>query len=353
MGHRLLVGTRKGLFDVRRRGAGWAVDEPRLKGLPVPYAVKDPRTDRVWASLDHGHWGAKLARSVDDGRTFEEAPPPKYPQATGKAARYYWVIAPGHPSEPDTSWVGTEPGGLFVTRDGGSTWSLVESLWSLAVDHRWMGGGRDHAGIHSISIDPRDAGHMHVGVSCAGVLETRDGGDTWAYRNDGVPSALQPEEGSEYGCDPHFVARCPAEPDVLWQQNHLGVYRSADGGATWTDLTQKPLVDFGFAVAAHPTSPDTAWLVPMESDARRMAIDGALVVMRTDDAGATWQEHREGLPQQGAWDFPFRHALDVSPDGEHLAFGTTSGNLFVSEDGGRSWQTISHHLPAVYSLRFA
>ena len=353
MGERILVSTRKGLFDVRRAGGTWTLGQPALKGLPVPYAVRDPRDGRIWASLDHGHWGSKIARSDDDGRTFAEATPPTYPEATRKAARYYWVLAPGHAARPETFFIGTEPGGLFATTDGGASWSLVESLWSLCVEHNWMGGGRDQAGIHSIAIDPRDADRLLVGVSCAGVLETTDGGASWEYRNDGVPSALQPEEGSEYGCDPHCVTQSPSDPDVLWQQNHVGVFRSTDRGRRWAELTQKPLADFGFPIVVHPTRPDTAWIVPMESDARRMAIDGALVVTRTDDGGATWEACREGLPQENAWDFPFRHAMDVAADGETLAFGTTSGNLYVSGDGGRTWTAEATNLPAVYAVRFA
>lgn len=354
MARRLLVGTRKGLFDFRLDGEAWRAGVPALKGLPVPYAVRDPRSGRIWASLDHGHWGSKLARSkAEDESAFEETAPPKYPESTGKSARYYWILEPGHVQTPDTFWIGTEPGGLFVTHDGGETWSLVESLWALREKHNWMGGGRDDAGIHSIAVDPRDPQRLHVGVSCAGVLETTDSGETWAYRNEGVATALQPEEGSEYGCDPHRVVRSPSDPDVLWQQNHVGVWRSTNAGRTWTDLTQKPLVDFGFPIVAHPTMAETAWIVPMESDARRVTVDGALVVMRTDDGGKTWSEGRDGLPQENAWDFPFRHALDVSADGKTLAFGTTSGNLYVSGDGGRSWQTVTNNLPTVYSVRFA
>ena len=90
----------------------------------------------------------------------------------------------------------------------------------------------------------------------------------------------------------------------------------------------------GFVIGAHPKDAKRAWIVPMEADQHRMTINGALVVMRTDDAGATWKEQRSGLPQQDAWDFPYRHALDVAPDGTTLAFGTTSGNFYVSEDGG-------------------
>ena len=83
MADRILIGTRKGLFEARRGRDGWTFSAPKLQGLPVPYAVRDARHGTVWASIDHGHWGSKLARSEDDGGTFQEAEPPKYPERTG------------------------------------------------------------------------------------------------------------------------------------------------------------------------------------------------------------------------------------------------------------------------------
>jgi photosystem II stability/assembly factor-like uncharacterized protein len=91
----------------------------------------------------------------------------------------------------------------------------------------------------------------------------------------------------------------------------------------------------------------------MASDSQRTTVDGRLRVMRTDDGGKTWAEQTAGLPQVDAWDFPYRHCLDVGPQGEHLAMGTTSGNLYVSSDGGARWETITHNLPLIYSVRFA
>ncbi|MHC5009351.1 MAG: WD40/YVTN/BNR-like repeat-containing protein [Planctomycetota bacterium] len=353
MSDRILLGTRKGVFDVRHGGDGWQIGEPRLLGQPVPYAVRDARDGRIWASLDHGHWGSKMARSADDGASYEEIDPPKYPEPTGKSVRYYWVLQPGHPDTPEVFWVGTEPGGLFRTADGGTTWTLVESLWEMCVRDGWTGGGRDEAGIHSVAIDPRDPERLVVAISCAGSVETRDGGASWTYRNEGVRKITDPGGDADFGHDVHFLARCGADPDVLWQSNHVGVFRSTDNGVSWTDLTRQPLVYFGFPVAAHPIRPQTAWLVPMESDMRRTSVGGALRVMRTDDGGANWIEQTEGLPQENAWDFPFRHALDVAEDGDRLAFGTTSGNLYLSDDGGGHWRALAHNLPPIYSVRFA
>jgi hypothetical protein len=352
---RLLLGTRKGLIEARKQNGSWSLGAPALAGQPIAYATRDPRNGSVWASIDHGHWGVKLSRSKDDGATFEEVAAPKYPEDTGKAAGYYWILEPGHPDAPDQFWVGTDPGALFVTNDDGASWEFNRPLWDLCVKHEWTGGGRPDAGIHSICLDPRDANHLQVAVSCAGVVGTEDGGATWAYANKGLRMDYAPPEDQdkEYGYDPHCMVRSPAAPDVLWQANHCGVYRTTNGSASWDEVSQKPLVYFGFPIATHPEQPDTAWIVPMKADSERTTIDGKLRVMRTDDGGATWAEQGAGLPQEGAYDFPYRHALDVAPDGETLAFATTSGNCYVSEDGGASWQTISGNLPLVYSARFA
>ena len=349
---RFLLGTRKGLFDVRRQGGAWALGEPRLPGQTIAFAVRDPRSSTVWASLDHGHWGAKLARSDDDGATFEKTAPPTYPEHTGASAKYYWVIEPGPADRPGHVWIGTDPGGLFRSEDGGATWSLDEALWALRKEHAWQGGGRGEAGIHSICFDPRDARHAYVGISCAGVLETKDDGASWSYVNKGLVNVFDPGSTTDYGHDPHCVVIAPSKPDVLWQANHCGVFKSADGAATWQNLTQKPWIDFGFTVAVHPTNHDRAWLVPLKSDEVRTTVDGRLAVARTDDGGATWDLFREGFPSP-AYDFPFRHALDVGADGDTLALATTSGNLYVSEDGGVTWATVSTSLPPVYSVRFA
>jgi photosystem II stability/assembly factor-like uncharacterized protein len=156
----------------------------------------------------------------------------------------------------------------------------------------------------------------------------------------------------EVGQDPHLIAACRSNPDMLWQQNHCGIYRSTDGGATWSYVSQSNgPAHFGFPIAVDETNGDVAWVVPAHSDERRMAIDGALCVCRTDDGGATWTAFRNGLPQQYCYDVAFRHALDIN--GDTLAFGTTSGNLFVSDDRGESWQCVGNYFPPIYSVRFS
>lgn len=356
---RIVLGTRKGLIFFRRKRGEWQLERVAHAGIPVSYAAVDARTGTHWACLDHGHWGCKLARSGDAGASWEEVAAPAYPEGEivkeGVPAklRYAWVLTPGGVDEPERLYLGTEPGGLFASDDGGRSFRLVESLWRHPTRiEQWMGGGRDQPGLHSIWIDPRDSAHLWIAISCAGVFESRDRGASWEARNRGQRSPFLPDPEVEVGTDPHFVQGCASAPDVLWQQNHVGIYRSEDGGGRWTEVSQeKGPARFGFAIAADPADPRCAYVVPADSDEKRIAVGGGLLVCRTRDAGASWQELRTGLPQSGCFDVVLRHALDLS--GNDLAFASTTGNLYASSDVGESWACIGNHLPPVYSVRFA
>ncbi len=387
MADRILVGTRKGTFIVGKRQGRW---EPALAGhagAGSNYVARDPHTGTIWALLGHGHWGAKLSLSRDGGATWQDAPQIKYPPG----ARYLGIDMPGEddaeapPAGPKYRpatllklwciafgpngrvYVGTIPGGLFVSEDGGETFELNRPLWNhesrggdlfsgagTGVTH-WYGTpaaeGEFAPGIHSIVTDPRDPDRLLVAISTAGVLETTDGGKSWRGRNKGMLNDYLPDPAAEWGHDPHFVTACPAAPDHVWQQNHSGVFYSADGAATWRRVSDPGKgVHFGFPVAVDERDGRTAWLVPGRADSQRTAIDGGLFVARTRDGGQTWEQLREGLPQRNAYDVVYRHALANS--GGTLAFGSTTGNLYVSEDGGDSWETVGNNLPPIYSVRF-
>jgi photosystem II stability/assembly factor-like uncharacterized protein len=150
--------------------------------------------------------------------------------------------------------------------------------------------------------------------------------------------------------DPHRVARCQADPDVMWMQHHCGIFRSSDAGVNWVQL-KPPGDDFGFAVAAHPKDAQTAWFVPGMKDELRMPRGGALAVTRTRDGGKTWETLRDGLPQRDAYDLVYRHGLDVDVTGTQLAMGSTTGALWTSDDGGERWQLVNAHLPPIYAVR--
>ncbi|MEW5853646.1 MAG: sialidase family protein [Myxococcota bacterium] len=386
----ILVGTRKGTFMVEKQAGTW---RPRLvghAGTGVNFVARDPYTQRLWALLGHGHWGAKLSRSDDNGATWKDAPAQiKYPEGARFIAQDMYEDAK---SEHGVGWristkpatlaklwvmgfgpqggvyVGTIPGGLFVSRDAGESFELNRPLWNHESrggdlfsgegkgETKWFGtpaseGGDFAPGIHSIVVDPRDPQRILVAVSTAGVIETRDGGQTWHPRNKGMTMDHSPEPEAEWGHDTHFIDQCPGAPDHIWQQNHAGVFYSSDGAATWRKVSVPAQgVHFGFPVAADDKDGRVAWLVPGRADNQRMAIDGGLFVARTEDGGQTWTQLRNGLPQTCAYDVVYRHAL--AQQGGVVAFGSTTGNLYVSEDRGDHWTAVGNNLPPIYSVRF-
>ena len=352
----LLLSTRKGLIVYKRARKTWQYEAVHFRGIPVSLTFTDSRNGTWWACLDHGHWGVKLHRSEDCGGSWEEVPSPQFPDGA--------EIKPGVPATVQYLWamagtgsgrllLGTIPGGLFQSRDNGGHFELVKSLWGHpSRPDGWFGGGYDHPGIHSIVVDPRDPDHLHICISVAGVFESRDGGQTWTARNKGLRADFLPDPHAEIGHDPHLMVACAANPDVLWQQNHCGIFRSTDGGQNWEDISQADgPARFGFAIAADAENAERAWVAPAVSDGMRVAVGDALRICRTDDGGKSWQDFRRGLPQEHCFDIVYRHAL--AANGDDVVFGTTTGNLFVSEDAGESWKNLAFTLPMVYAAAFA
>ncbi|MEA2991311.1 MAG: hypothetical protein QOD40_231 [Alphaproteobacteria bacterium] len=355
MSDRLLAATRKGLLSLERRGGEWHVARTDFPGIAVTAVLRDARDGSVYAALKHGHFGSKLHRSDDGGSSWKELPAPAFPaDAAGAPVLFQiWTMEAGAASQPGRLWAGAIPAGLFRSDDRGENWQLVTSLWNVPEREKWFGGGYDQAGIHTVSPDPRDPEQVFVAISCGGVWDSGNDGNTWTVRGKGLIAAYVPPEQAENPDiqDPHRVARCASAPDVMWMQHHCGIFRSTDAGANWAQL-KPPGDDFGFAVAAHPKDPQTAWFVPGIKDEIRMPRDGALAVTRTRDGGNTWETFRDGLPQRDAYELIYRHGLDVDDSGTQLAMGSTTGSLWVSENGGERWQLLNAHLPPVYAVRF-
>ena len=363
----VLIATRKGLFAAAPGTAGrWTLREAGFMGSNVSLVLADARHSAWYAALNHGHFGVKLHRSEDGGKSWPEITTPAFPPGepatvnthTGEpiapAVSLIWALEWGGPDHPDRLWCGTIPGGLFRSDDRGESWQLVRSLWDHPARRDWFGGGADLPGIHSILVDPRDPDRIVVGVSCGGVWVSGDGGANWSCRAQGMRAAYMPPERAfdPNIQDPHRVALCRAHPDTMWAQHHNGIFRTDNGGESWREIAAEPS-SFGFAVAVHPEHPDTAWFVPGVSDEHRLPPNGRVVVTRTRDGGATFQALGRGLPSELAYDLTFRHALDIDRAGERLAFGTTTGGLWATRDQGETWETISEHLPPVYAVRFA
>ncbi len=354
----LLLGTRKGLVVYEKEDNDWQHQQTHFLGIPVSIAYADERNGTWWACLDHGHWGCKLHRSTDRGKNWEEISAPTYPDGltikddVPAATKYIWALQHGGHDKPNRLWLGTVPGGLFLSEDNGDSFQLIESLWNHpSRAAHWFGGGFDHPGVHSVVVDPQNSDHIFVGISVAGVFESMDAGKTWHARNKGLRADYLPDPNVAVGHDPHLLVTCPSQPAVMWQQNHCGIFVSQDAAKSWSDVTQKGgPANFGFTIAVAEDDPNKAWVIPGISDEIRTAVGNSLCVCRTDDGGKTWKDFRAGLPQESCYDIVYRHALDV--DKNQLCFGTTCGNVFLSEDSGESWICLNHFLPMVYSVLF-
>lgn len=358
------VASRKGLFTYRRNGANWKTGKPAFLGEPVSAVLKDKRSGNgrdgaLYAALNLGHFGAKLHRSDDDGATWKELAPPAFPKVEDGAEEapsvdLIWTLETGGEDEPGVLYAGVIPGALFRSETHGESWTLIDSLWNREERKGWFGGGFDKPGVHSVLVDPRDSAKLTLGISCGGIWKSDDRGATWRLTGKGLRSDYTPPDQAEElnTQDPHRLAMCASDPDTVWCQHHNGIFLSRDGGETFTEFKDvKPAV-FGFAVAVHPADPDTAWLVPGIKDERRVPVDSRLVVNSTKDGGKSFSPHAKGLPAEASYDLVYRHALDVDETGERLVMGSTTGNLWASDDGGDSWRQLSAYLPPISQVAF-
>ena len=354
---RLLVGTTKGVFFLRAPVArkAWQVEGPHLPGRAIYSLAHDDRGERprVWAGAASMHWGAVLVATDDWGRTWDEPQEAnvKFPADSGLELKQIWQIAPGRADEPGTLYCGVEPAALFRSTDGGKTWGVVRGLLDHPHRGRWTPGGGGLC-LHTIVRDPDNAGRMWIAISSGGVYRTEDGGRTWTARNKGLRAEFMPDKYPEFGQCVHKVVQHPARAGRLFAQNHWGLYRSDDAGDSWQDIARGVPSDFGFAMAAHPHEPDTVYIIPIKSDMERVAPEAKLRVYRTRNAGRSWEALTRGLPQRHAYDIVLRDGLSTdSLDPAGVYFGTRNGKLYASNDNGGSWRLAIDGLPPITCVR--
>jgi photosystem II stability/assembly factor-like uncharacterized protein len=348
----LLVGTKKGLFFLDGApGRPFAVTARAFAGEPVEYALRDPRSGRLFAAVSSPIYGPKLMYADDPAGPWEQARGVALPEGGEAALERIWVIVPG---EADgLLYAGGDPGVLFESRDDGASWELNRGLWEHPTRPKWMPGGGGLC-LHTIVTWPGEPDRLAVAISAAGVWLTDDGGATWRRGNEGLAPRYLPEEtpADEIGLCVHRLHRAPRRPERLFMQFHGGVYRSDDAGESWSDVGAGLPSDFGFPLMLDPTDPDSAYVIPLTADTDRVTPEGRVRVYETRDAGASWAPRGDGLPQGDAYLTVLREAFDRAGDDEgfELYFGATSGDVFGSGDAGATWATAAAHLPPVYSV---
>jgi hypothetical protein len=363
----LLVATRKGAFFYFANAARtrWRVEGPHFFGQIVNHVMLDPRDGRtLLAAVRPGQLGPTIYRSQDLGATWHEAKqPPAFDRARegepALAVNHTFHLTPGHESEPGVWYAAVSPPALFRSSDGGVTWSGVDGWNSHPMRFKWCppeDQTPDGSIMHSVLVDPRDPSHLYVGCSGGGSFESLDRGASWRPLNEAVEANFNPDPYPEYGQDPHCMALHPLRPDRLYQQNHCGIYRLDRPATRWERIGRNmppEIGDIGFGIVLHPRDPDTAWVFPMDGTAvwPRTSIDGKPALYRTRDAGASWTRQDRGLPREHAWYTVKRQAFGAdTAEPVGIYFGTTSGELWMSPNEGRSFRQIAAHLPHVYAV---
>lgn len=355
----LMVGTMKGAFLLRSNAARgrWELGGPTSIGTPVYAMALDQRVGRrrIWMASQSWQWGTFLRTSDDFGKSWTEPETYtlKFPEETEAKLKNIWQIRPGRADEPDTLYCGVEPTALFRSTDNGGSWSLVRGLWDHPHRQYWAPGGGGQC-LHTIVLDPKDKKRMLTAMSTGGVYRSENGGESWTARNQGVRVQFMPDKYPEFGQCVHKVVQHPSKPQRLFLQNHWGLYRSDDWGDTWRDIANGVPSDFGFCMAMHPHDADTVYIIPIESDQYRCTPEGKLRVYRTLNAGESWEALTRGLPQTRALETILRDGMATdSSDPAGIYFGTRSGKVYGSKNNGDSWQLIWEGLPPVVCVKAA
>ena len=373
----LLVGTTKGAFllDGGEAREGWAVRGPFCGGWPINHVIGDADSGTIWAG-GGGDWtGAGVWRSDDHGDSWTLTKLTKgtiddwaasdpdtaafldwTPSDTpfGDSFSQIWSLGYAH----GTLYAGTKPARLLASRDDGSSFDHLEGLANHPSADSWNPGAAGLV-LHTIVSHPDDPQKLWIGISAAGVFASDDGGKSWERRNrlsnaaacEGHAHPAAPRDGETGHCV-HNMVRAPGNADVLYQQNHHGVWRSPDGGRSWEGINDGLPSTFGFPIRVHPREAETLWTLPLNSDtAGRFPPDAAAAVWKSEDGGKTWHDKRSGLPQEACFFTVLRQAMaGDARDPAGLYFGTNSGSVFASLDEGETWQEVARHLPTVLSV---
>ncbi len=360
---RVLVGTRKGAFVLTSDGKRerWDVSGPHFGGWEI-YHLKGSPADpnRLYASQSTGWFGQQIQRSTDGGKSWE--PVGNQFVYDGDPGTHQWYDGKPHPwefkrvwhlepslNDPDTVYAGVEDAALFRSTDGGQRWQEFPELRG-AKGHLWQPGAGGMC-LHTILLDPSDPERIFVAISAAGTFRSDNAGKTWRPMNRGLKSEFMPDPDAEVGHCVHRIAMHPSRPNVLFMQKHWDVMRSDDAGKSWQKVSGNLPTDFEFPIEVHAHEPETIYVVPIKSDSEHYPPDAKLRVYRSRTGGHEWESLTNGLPQRDCYVNVLRDAMAVdSLDPCGVYFGTTGGQVYASADAGDRWAPIVRDFPAVLSV---
>jgi len=367
-----IVGTDKGAFLLRSDDSrsDWEIEGPLFKGWKVTASLRDQRGRFIVATASDVYGAAiHVSDDLKEWRQIENGP--AWPKASssnggagsaagsgdseghsggdsgsedGRKLNQIWTIV----SAGDRLYAGVDVAGLFASDDGGESWSPVDGLNEHETRAAWYPGAGGLC-AHVILVDPHRPERVWCGISAVGVFRTDDGGATWQTKNDGIPVVIEDKTHKDVGRCVHGLVADPDDPDRIYRREHIGMFRSSDGGDSWERIENGLSSWFGFPIVMdRPTK--TIFVIPLESDEYRLPPGGSLQVYRSRDGGDSWESASAGLPDRNAYTGVLRGAMDTDGFGG-VYFGTTSGTIHVSTNHGDSWTTLPAMLPRILSVR--
>jgi len=298
----VFAAARSGLFLSTDGGGDWiGLSTPPAASLEWYVVAIDP-TDPQHV-LAANNWNGVILESYDGGRAWS-------PVSQRPDESMSWRAIAFAPSNPATVYAGTSAffsagtfddrmpaGGIYVSHDGGTTWTLANDALS-----------RD-ANVTSLVVAPHDPQVVYAATGNHGLLKTVNGGQSWAVINQGLPESRVLS-----------VALHPADPSIVYAGLGMaGLYRSTDSGATWQSSAaglnpEASISDIMF----DPTDPQVMYVADRFSG-----------VYRSTDGGATWMPINVGLRTRAI------NALAISSDGQHLYAATEGEGVFRLDLSGQ------------------
>ncbi len=361
---KIAVSTTKGAYllssDENRKD--WNSVGPFLAEESVNNVTSD-RSGKLFAStLTEG-----VFSSSDSGKTW-------VPSSRGLLVKKVWTVeADKH--EDGVLYAGTHYGHLFRSLDSGRTWSEVAGLHNAPLRDTWgvdWAMGTIGLALHTVKSDPAKKGRLFVVSSGGGPYRSDDSGETWKLLKDGVAESCPVGAKDFYGVNAeksdserlkehldsvhkctHKLAISTANPGLVYQQNHCGVFSSTDSGDSWKDISPSPDVRHGFPIALTEKGGSSLFVVPAyqgKCKEHNSCIQGQLEVNRTGDGGKTWTRLSNGLPN-GVHTVALRDSMATDDlDNPGVYFGTTTGEVYCSTDNGDNWRRVTGNLGRVQGV---
>jgi photosystem II stability/assembly factor-like uncharacterized protein len=302
----IVIGTAKGGFLLRSDAnrQRWNIEGPLFKGWKVTSAARLPGGDFLLATASDVY-GCAIHKSRDLAQWRQISDGPRYAAGSKRELSQVWKLV----AHNDISYAGVSDAGLFRSDDQGESWTPVPGLNEHRTRNAWAPGAGGLC-AHAILVDRAHPQRLWCGISAVGVMRSDDGGQTWQGKNSGVPVALQDKEFDEIGFCVHGLAQDPHDANVIYRQDHLGVFRTTDGGDHWERIQNGLESGFGFPMVLDART-RSLYIVPLESDEYRIPSAGRFRVFRSTNGGDSWEPLMRGLPQQNAYFGVLRGALDV------------------------------------------